>query len=210
MTAGGATITGVTSITGATTVTGALTVSAGATITGPSSVTGNFTVAGGVFASRGFTDNATAQVWSIDASGRLRNGANTQISFSARTTAHVGNNGVIVFNDVSFSGGHNRSAFYDPTSGIATVPTGQAGDYLVMFSLAAFLTGSGGITASLRVNGSTVVERIFSGNDVGAQSGLSAMAVLSLSAGDQVSVLVSGRSNATIASNALFSIRQLG
>jgi len=206
ITAGGATITA-----------GGLTVAAGgAAITGNSmvagtfGVTGNTTISGGTFASRGFTDNATAAAWNIDSSGRLRNNGNTQISFSARRTTTAAS-GQIVFPDVSFAGGHNIGSMYDTATGTATVPSGQGGNYLVMFGAHCSVSGSGAnVTTELRVNGSAIYSRSFGGNDVGATSGISINSVLSLTAGDTVTVNVVTLTNATIASFANFAMRQVG
>jgi hypothetical protein len=208
--AGGITVTagGITVTAGGLTVTaGGLTVTAGG-----ATLNGNVSVAGGTFTSRGFVDNATTAAWNIDSAGRLRNNANTQLSFSARRTTTLGATGNIVFADVGFTGGHNRATMYNVATGEATIPTGQGGDYLVVFGGHATVNSAGAsLTYELRVNGAAIHSRSLSGNDVGATNHIGISTVLAnLSQSDVVTIFVSAISNVTIQAGANFAMRQLG
>ncbi|MCU0949515.1 MAG: complement C1q domain-containing protein [Burkholderiaceae bacterium] len=204
---------GVTVTAGGVTVTaGGLTVSAGgAAITGNSTVTGNLTVASGVFASRGFADNATAAAWNIDSAGRLRNNGSTQISFAARRiTSNQSTAGAVVFQDVSFAGGHNVGSGYDVGTGVFTVPTGQQGVYHFCANVVIDNTSGGDANPGcyLRVNGSDIGANYAIRTGVGTAYPFNVY--LNLAAGDTVRV----QYNASIASAVLigstFSGRQVG
>lgn len=208
--AGGITVTagGLTVTAGGMTVTaGGITVSAGG-----ASITGNVTVAGGTFASRGFADNATAAQWNINAAGRLKNNGQQQISFSARRiTSTQATTGNVVFQDVGFAGGHNVGSIYNTTTGEATIPTGEGGDYLVTADTWHDVNVAPSTAAiQLRVNGTSILERRFTGNDIGSQGGGSFAIVLRLNQGDVITVFALTLSNTAVNIGSSFSMRQLG
>lgn len=206
---------GITVTAGGVTVTaGGMTITAGglSVVAGGATIVGGLTVTAGVFASRGFTDNATSAQWEINAAGRMKNPGQAQLSFAARRiTTAISGTGNIVFQDVAFTGGHNVATMYNVATGEATIPTGEAGDYLVMFGANANVTGAGAsASVELRVNGSAVITRAFGGNDVGATSGIAIGTMLRLAQGDVVTVFVASISNCAIGIGANFSMRQLG
>jgi hypothetical protein len=208
VTTGGVTVTAG----GVTVAAGGLTVSAGgAAITGNSTVTGNLTVASGVFASRGFTDNATAAAWNIDSSGRLRNNGATQISFAARRiTSNQSTAGAVVFQDAAFAGGHNVGSGYDVATGVFTVPTGQAGVY--HFSANVVIDNTSGSDANpgcyLRVNSTDLGPNYAIRTGVGTAYPFNIY--LNLAAGDTVRVQYNASITSAVLIGSWFSGRQVG
>jgi hypothetical protein len=208
ITAGGATITAG----GLTVAAGGAAITGNSTVGGTFGVTGNTTISGGTFASRGFTDNATAAAWNIDSSGRLRNNGNTQISFAARRiTSDQTTSGTLVFQDVSFAGGHNDGSAYNTSTGIFTVPAGAGGSYDVFACGEAYNTGAvADWTIDLRVNSSAIFTQS-KRTDANVTDGWSFAATLKLSAGDTVNLNATPLSASLyIRTGAAFSIRQVG
>lgn len=205
---------GVTVATGGVTITaGGLTISAGGfTVTGNSSVAGNFSVTGGVFASRGFTDNATVQSWNLDTAGRLRNNAKTQISFCARRTgSNQTTAGNVIFNDIAFTGGHNFGGCYDPATGVFTVPAGQAGQYLFCANVPIDNTSGADVYPGIgiRISGSDVIKPVFA-TKTGVGTPFNFFVILDLAAGDTVSVRYDAAVASAVLVGSTFSGRQLG
>ncbi len=208
VTAGGATITAG----GLTVAAGGAAITGNSTVAGTFGVTGNTTISGGTFASRGFVDNATAAAWNIDSSGRLRNNGNTQISFAARRiTSDQTTSGTLVFQDVSFAGGHNDGSAYNTSTGIFTVPAGAGGSYDVFACGEAYNTGAvADWTIDLRVNASAIFTQS-KRTDANVTDGWAFAATLKLSAGDTVNLNAATLSASLyIRTGAAFSIRQVG
>lgn len=135
---------------GATTVTtGGLTVSAGgltvsasgAAITGTTTIAGNTTISGGNFATRGFSDSATAAAFKIDGDGVWTNVGTTQPAFAAyRATSQQTSGTTLIFNTEQFDTGSD----FNTSTGVFTAPV--AGVYC--FSASAEFTNSTGSTVS--------------------------------------------------------------
>jgi len=194
VTAGGITATGTTSLTGATTNTGA------------------FTVTGGIFTSRGFVDNATAAAWNITSAGYLANNGNTQPGFAARRiTSSQTTAGNVIFNDTAFTGGFNVGTMYDTGTGVATVPAGGGGRYMVAAMCAVDNTsgGTGNPGMALRVNGSDVLRATFA---YSTGTGMTYVwnAVLSLAAGDTVTVRYDAALTSAVLVGSHFSMFKVG
>jgi hypothetical protein len=174
--AGGATIAGVTGITGATTVTGAM------------------TVASGIFSTRGFVDNATAAAWNIDSSGRLLNNGTTQPSFAAyRATSEQSAGTTLIFNTEQFDTGSN----YNTSTGVFTAPV--AGIY--SFSASAQFTNAtgGNVGAQMRISCSNAGDVAGSSflYATGTTFSVSTSVVVKLAASETVSVILNSALSAT-------------
>jgi hypothetical protein len=201
VTAGGATITA-----------GGLTVAAGgATITGNSSVAGNFAVSSGTFTSRGFADNATAAHWNITSAGFLANNGNAQPGFAARRiTSSQTTAGNVVFQDTAFAGGWN-SGMYDTGTGVATVPTGGGGKFIVLASCAVDNTSGGTVNPglALRVNGVDQLRCTFA-YATGTGMTYAWVTCLSLAAGDTVTVRYDAAATSAVLIGSHFSMWKVG
>jgi hypothetical protein len=198
---------------GATVTAGGLTVSAdGATITGNSSVAGNLAVSAGTFTSRGFADNATAAAWNITTAGYLANNGNTQPGFAARRiTSSQTTAGNVVFNDTGFTGGFNVGSMYDTGTGIATIPTGGVGRWIVLASVAVDNTSGGAANPglALRINGVDQLRCTFA-YSTGTGMTYCWVAVLSLSNSDQVSVRYDAAITSAVLVGSHFSMFKVG
>lgn len=127
----------------------------------------------------------TGNNWSIDASGRLLNGGNTQPSFRASLSANQTSGNTIIFDSVS----HNVGSNYNSTNGTFTAPV--AGRYLFTWKVA--ILNTSGVTTNtyirLMVNGSAAC-RVgpdgVSGIPNNASADLSSSVVVSLNASDTI------------------------
>lgn len=133
------------------------------------------------------------------------------LSFSARRSTNYTTAGLILFNDTSFTGSHNDSSFYATGTGIATIPTGQGGDFLVMASVELFNGTGAGTSANieLRINGVGVVTK-GAGMDNGSTGTYAFAQIMRLSAGDTIAIH-SGSTSGTLYVNAgsTFSCRRV-
>ena len=121
-----------------------------------------------------------------------------------------GTTGTVIFDDDTFSGGHNDSALYDTATGQATIPSGGGGDYLVLFSGNGTITVSPGpLVIQLLVNSTPVISREHNGNDIGATGEITISTVLRLAAGDVVEISISSVSGNVLAAGASFAMKRL-
>lgn len=96
--------------------------------------------------------------WSVDSSGRLLNGGNTQVSFSASRSTDQTSGQTVIFD----TEGHDQGGCYNNSTGVFTAPV--AGSYIICTNV--FALNNTGATASLAIqitkNGtSTVVNRLY-------------------------------------------------
>lgn len=88
---------------------------------------------------------------------------------------------------------HGCCSFYNPTTGVATVPRGGAGRYFIVAQLTTNSTS--GSMASIMIDGASVSTKTFGGND---RSSVTLIATKDLNEGQSVSIVVQNNSGMAV------------
>ena len=183
----------------------------GVAVTGNSTVAGNLTVSAGILSSRGFTDNATTAQWNITTAGYLVNNSNSQPGFAARKTAGQSTAGNVTFPDTAFTGGFNVGSMFDTGTGVATIPTGGGGRWMVCAMCAVDNTSGGTANPglALRVNGADQLRATFA-YSTGTGMTYAWSAILALSDTNTVTIRYDAAITSTVLAGSHFSMYKLG
>lgn len=142
--------------------------------------------------------------WSIDSSGRMLNGGNTQPGFSARGA--TGATTPVVFGTEDFDYG----SVYDNTTGIFTAPV--AGRYLVSFSIGnTALSTTGTLLGNLVLNNTTTIRACAATKSAANESASASLStIVNLSANDNLRVNNNGLAQTISTTYNYFSAQFLG